>query len=120
MAGKDGNHSKKQRILETALKLFSQKGFHATTTKEIASECGVAEGLIFYYFGDKRKLLLEVVTHFTFFMRIQEAEEQWAKLPLEEALAQYGLRYLRFLNEHIDYLRLIWSPDMIRDETVSR
>lgn len=51
-------NAKKERILNAALKLFSQQGFHATTTKEIAAESGVAEGLIFYHFGDKRKLLL--------------------------------------------------------------
>jgi len=55
---KEDKESKKELIFKAALKLFSQKSFHATTTKDIANECGVAEGLIFYHFGDKRKLLL--------------------------------------------------------------
>lgn len=38
---------------------------------------------------------------------------------LEEALVLYGLEYLQFLKKHIDYLTLIWSPEMIQDEAVS-
>lgn len=112
--------SKKELILRAALKLFSQKGFHATTTKEIAKECGVAEGLIFYHFGDKRKLLLYLVNHFSFAMRLQEEDDLLSKLPLEEALVHFGMKYLHFLKENFDYLMLIWSPEMIQDEAISQ
>lgn len=120
LSSKDSKDSKKERILEVALKLFSQKGFHATTTKEIANECGVAEGLIFYYFGDKRKLLLHIVTNFSFALRIQESELQLTQHTLEEALVAYGLKYLQFLKDNMDYIILIWSPEMIQDEEVSQ
>ncbi|MCV4232684.1 TetR/AcrR family transcriptional regulator [Virgibacillus sp. LDC1] len=112
-------NAKKERILNAALKLFSQQGFHATTTKEIASESGVAEGLIFYHFGDKRKLLLYLVNNFSFVAQLQEDAGELSKLPAEEALFQYGLAYLGFLRTNMDYLMLIWSPELIRDAEVS-
>ncbi|MEC0201632.1 TetR/AcrR family transcriptional regulator [Paenibacillus lautus] len=112
-------NAKKERILTAALKLFSQQGFHATTTKEIASESGVAEGLIFYHFGDKRKLLLYLVNNFSFVAQLQEDAGELSKLPAEEALFQYGLAYLGFLRTNMDYLMLIWSPELIRDAEVS-
>jgi AcrR family transcriptional regulator len=44
-------------ILGAAQKLFAEKGFEATTSKEIAQTANVAEGLIFKYFKDKKGLL---------------------------------------------------------------
>jgi len=119
LANSNNADSKKDRIIAAALKLFSQKGFHGTTTKEIAHECGVAEGLIFYHFGDKRKLLLHIVRNFSFAIQAQKTDGYLSGRTLEEALVLYGLEYLQFLKQHIDYLTLIWSPEMIQDEAVS-
>ena len=50
-----------QAILEAAKHLFAAKGFDATTSKEIAREAKLAEGLIFRYFVDKKGLLQELM-----------------------------------------------------------
>lgn len=50
-----------QSILLTAQKLFAEKGFENTTSKEIAMQAGVAEGLIFKYFKDKKNLLRQIM-----------------------------------------------------------
>lgn len=115
----NNRNTKKERILNTALSLFSKRGYHATTTKEIAAECGVAEGLIFYHFGDKRKLLLHIVRHFSFIQLVHEDVKELAKLSTDEALVRYGLTYLQFLRDHADYIMLIWSPELVLDEEVS-
>lgn len=112
-------NTKKERILNAALKLFSHQGYHATTTKEIAAESGVAEGLIFYHLGDKRKLLLYLVNNFSFVTQLQAEAGELSKLPAEEALFQFGLAYLGFLRTNMDYLMLIWSPELIKDAEVS-
>lgn len=44
------------RIIEAAIKLFSEKGFNGTTTKEIAETAEVNEALIFRHFSTKRDL----------------------------------------------------------------
>jgi AcrR family transcriptional regulator len=44
----------KNQIIEAAMKLFSEKGFHATNSKEIAKEAGVATGCFYSYFTDKK------------------------------------------------------------------
>jgi len=50
-------HEKEQRILESAILIFSEKGFSAATTSEIAKKAGVAEGTIFRYFKTKKDIL---------------------------------------------------------------
>lgn len=42
--------------------LFSEYGYAATSTRRIADAAGVAEGLVFHFFGSKEKLLLEVAS----------------------------------------------------------
>ncbi|WP_281322988.1 TetR/AcrR family transcriptional regulator [Flavobacterium aestivum] len=49
---------KKQIILETALKLFVNNGFHGTATSRIAQEASVANGTLFNYFKSKDELIV--------------------------------------------------------------
>ena len=60
--------STQQKILDAAVRVFSEKGFAGATTSEIAREAGVAEGTIFRHFGTKKGILqgilLSVVTEF--------------------------------------------------------
>ncbi|MFM1653222.1 TetR/AcrR family transcriptional regulator [Brevibacillus sp. B_LB10_24] len=52
---------KQRRILEASIKLFAEKGFHASSTSEIAKEAGVAEGTIFRHYKSKKDILIAVV-----------------------------------------------------------
>lgn len=44
------------RILEIAFDLFREKGYEATTTREIADLAGISRGHLRYYFGKKEEL----------------------------------------------------------------
>ncbi|MDF9844081.1 MULTISPECIES: TetR/AcrR family transcriptional regulator [unclassified Paenibacillus] len=58
----DGQMTPKQiSILEAAIEIFSDKGFSAASTSEIAQKAGVAEGTIFRYYKTKKDLLLSIV-----------------------------------------------------------
>ena len=50
---------RRRQILDAALSLFARHGYGGTTTKAIAREAGITEGLIFHYFGGKAELLVE-------------------------------------------------------------
>ena len=50
-----------QRILKAADKIFTQKGYAATRTRDIAEEAGTNLALLNYYFGSKEKLFKYVV-----------------------------------------------------------
>ena len=47
---------RREQILQTAVNLFSQRGFKGTTTKEIAKAAGVSEAIIFRHFANKGEL----------------------------------------------------------------
>jgi AcrR family transcriptional regulator len=63
---------RKQQILDSALPIFSRKGFAATTTSEIAKAAGVAEGTIYNYFPTKRELFIAVIKNLIITMQLME------------------------------------------------
>ncbi|MFZ5966616.1 MAG: TetR/AcrR family transcriptional regulator [Bacillota bacterium] len=50
-----------EKIIQSAVEIFSQKGYSGTTTKEIAQNAGIAEGTIFRYFPKKKDLLHKIL-----------------------------------------------------------
>ena len=58
---KKSSIKRKGKEMQTALKLFAQKGYADTSTKEIAITAGVSEALIFKHFGNKDSLLSHLI-----------------------------------------------------------
>jgi AcrR family transcriptional regulator len=58
------------RILDTALRLFRERGFDQTTMRDVASEAGVATGAAYYYFRSKEELVM------AFYLRTAELERE--------------------------------------------
>jgi len=68
--------STRDKILESAIKLFAEKGFSGTTTREIAEKAGVNEALIFRHFSTKRDLYSAIIER-------KISEEPGFEYPLE-------------------------------------
>ncbi|MFN2454126.1 MAG: TetR/AcrR family transcriptional regulator [Pyrinomonadaceae bacterium] len=51
------------QIVLVAMRLFSQKGFRGTTTKQIAVAAGVSEAIIFRHFATKKELYAAILDH---------------------------------------------------------
>jgi AcrR family transcriptional regulator len=62
---------RRQQILEAALAVFGQKGFHAANVSDVAAQAGVSQGTIYWYFESKDELLTAALL--TLFEGIEEA-----------------------------------------------
>src|SRR5574337_1840300 len=51
---------KRRLILDAALEVFAERGFHGTTIPEIAAAAGVGAGTLYRYFEHKEALVNEV------------------------------------------------------------
>ncbi len=51
----------RKRIIAAAYRVLAEKGYEATTLKEISKAADAAPGLVHYYFGGKDQLLVEVL-----------------------------------------------------------
>lgn len=58
--------STEDKILNASIVLFSQKGYNAVTTKEIAKEAGVSEMTLFRHFENKHNLFEKAFERFVF------------------------------------------------------
>ncbi len=69
---------KRVQILDAALAVFTRKGVFATRIADIASEAGIAYGLVYHYFRNKEEILNTIF------------EERWARVTelLERAEAR--------------------------------
>ena len=67
--------STKEKILKTAARIFSDKGYKETTIRMIAEAAKVNVAAVNYHYGDKEKLYLEVIRYW--------AEDAFADFPEE-------------------------------------
>lgn len=52
--------TKKEKIIDTAIQLFAEKGFHNTSISKIAEAAGVSKGLMYNYFDSKDELFKHI------------------------------------------------------------
>lgn len=104
----------RKRLLDAALRLFAEKGYQKTSTREIADHAGVNLGAISYYFGDKpglyRAAFCESCCDTASAPDIQLAcdcvpDHRTAGLPPAEALAVFFRNFLQPLKQG-DQVRL--------------
>jgi len=86
------NTNTEDKILNASLVLFSQKGFSAVTTKEIAKEAGVSEMTLFRHFESKHNLFEKVFDKFVFcpeFLALFESLEWDLERDLNKICSSY-------------------------------
>ncbi len=53
---------RRRQILDAAIRVFAQQGFHSCRVSDIADEAGVAYGLVYHYFRSKDEVMNELFT----------------------------------------------------------
>ena len=57
----EGGAETRQRILKAAAVLFARRGFHGTSTRDIANEVGIRQPSLFHHFPSKQAMLAELL-----------------------------------------------------------
>lgn len=109
MMNKEGSLSTRNKILETALKLFSKKGYLGATTKEIAKEAGIAEVTLFRHFPSKEKLFEDVINTYSFLPILKGLLPEISNIPYEKALTVIAKRFLDTLDLRKDMIQIMHS-----------
>lgn len=114
---------KKLKILEAAIKVFSEKGFEGSRTSEIAKEAEVAEGTIFKYFKTKKDLLSGLLIPLSIkFLRplIMKSAEDILKKdkenPTEEILKELFLDRLSLIKKNMPLIKTVLVEAIYHDE----
>lgn len=67
------NKKTKERIIETALRLFAANGFSGTSMQDIASELGITKAALYKHFSGKQEILDSIIC------RMQEGDHEKAQ-----------------------------------------
>ena len=58
--GSDRYQLQRRQAIKSAAAVFGEKGFHGSSTRDIAEHLGIKQGSLYYYFGSKEEALGEV------------------------------------------------------------
>jgi TetR/AcrR family transcriptional regulator len=100
---------RRKQILACAIRVFARKGYHGATTKSISQEAGVAEALIYRYFGSKKGLFSQAVerTAQKLVDGLEHALGQYPRDPSRAMQKTYEF-YLSLLNKSQDMAKMIF------------
>ncbi len=101
--------SARQRLIRSALELFTAQGVSATTTRQIAEKAEVNEVTLFRNFGNKHGLLLAVLEESAAFKNLGESLVQRANPPgnVYQALKDYASESLHALERVPEFVRSV-------------
>jgi AcrR family transcriptional regulator len=101
--------STRNRIVVAAAKAFSERGFRAASTRDIAARAGVNQGLITYYFQSKQELWKAAAGRiFDQLKQVLEQPLEGADAADQRALARERIRgYVRFAAAHPELFRMM-------------
>lgn len=114
---------KQRNILRASIKLFAEKGFHASSTSEIAKEAGVAEGTIFRHYKSKKDILLAVVAPVLlkvaapFILKdVREIFKEESKKPFTEVMTQLYRNRLELVMANEKHVRIMLQEAFFHNE----
>ncbi|MEO8606799.1 MAG: TetR/AcrR family transcriptional regulator [Chloroflexota bacterium] len=83
----DADKNRRDEIVQAALTVFAEQGFHKASIKQIAAAAGLkSPSLIYWYFKDKEELLYAVMTSLTSVFEIDANADAVMDLPPEDVL----------------------------------
>ncbi|UIF86978.1 TetR/AcrR family transcriptional regulator [Cupriavidus sp. UYPR2.512] len=104
----------RDRILKAAIKVFAQRGYDGGRIERISSLAKTYDRMIYYYFGSKEKLFVEVLE--TIYLQLNEAEQQLeheldAADPVR-ALTQLIDFVWQYYLDHPEFVAILTSENM--------
>ena len=107
------------QILNSALSLFAQRGYSATSTREIAERSGVTKPMLYYYFESKEGLCKAVFARLfdQFHSRLREVLS--LKLDPLAQLVEMVWAHLDCCQENKDFARLFFALYFGRESEIS-
>jgi AcrR family transcriptional regulator len=92
-----GTENMKEKIIETSIELFDQKGFKETSVQDIVEAIGVTKGTFYYYFKSKEELLKDICL--TYIEDLIRQQEEILEDPNQDCTAKlYDIVYMLIHN----------------------
>lgn len=105
IAKKLSKEERRESLIKAASALFMEKGYHETTTKDIAMAAGITEPIIYKHFSGKQELFFESIYEIasTLIDNLDIKEE----LDPEEFMQRFIYLHMDIAEKHFDSIRFI-------------
>ena len=90
----------KRKILQTSMKLFSFKGFDATTVDDIASKSNINKAMVYYYYKNKAGLYEQVMSVLMENIYLDIDKEYKKSITAKDALKAFIMTYGKYAQKH--------------------
>ncbi|RFQ06032.1 TetR/AcrR family transcriptional regulator [Pseudomonas putida] len=138
--------AKRQAVLRAAVRIFNERGFHATLLEDVAVSLGISKPTIYHYLGNKEQVLLQCVIHGLEQLieaadaakkepgrgidRLRSYLRRYAEINMDdfgrcvirtgdEALSEEGRKQFRGLKGEIDHAMRTLIEDAIKDGSIA-
>ncbi len=93
---------RRAQILDSASRLFSERGYHATSMRDLAGDLGMQGGSLYAHISGKEELLIEIVN-----VASRQFDEalftlSGLELPADEKLREAMHRHIRVVADNMD------------------
>ncbi len=104
----------RNRILQTAVKIFAEKSFEGSRIDEIAREAGVPKSLIYYHFKSKDDILEVLTQNFIdeYMSLIRAAEQDTHEKKAQELSQRIQNQYAAFGQRNADLIRVMFIDSL--------
>ncbi len=108
----------RERILDTAVKIFAEKSYEGSRIDEIAKEAKVPKSLIYYHFKSKEAILQVLLDNFIkeYLDIIADTTKENHKEKAENITARMKSRYHQFGQQNADLVRVILIESLKKTE----
>jgi len=112
--------ARRAQLLETALSVFAEKGFHDTSMNDVAIAAGVTKPVLYQHFESKRHLYGELLEHVgSELLQVLVDATNEADGPRQQVERGYAT-FFRFVGENRNAYRLLFWGGNRRDDEFSQ
>lgn len=107
--------SRKNTIIESAMKLFAHKGYHGTSMQEIADNSGIAKASLYNHFKSKEDIAISIFKYHyeILFKKVSEIGKEPGLSPKERFTKQLTFQLKQFY-EHKDFIQMRMGEQVIK------
>lgn len=110
MTQEERSEKSRHQILDSALKLFSHKGYGATSVRDIAEEAGLSKGNVYHHFPDKEAIFRALIDRY--FQAMSQPDFPFnralASGSFPENLEHIGHAIREIIRDYREYIALIY------------
>lgn len=111
---------RREQLLKSAKELFAMQGYHGTTTRQITKHIGMADGLIYHYFPEGKKQILDTILKEFLEDRYLYVESDIAALKetmtIQEILTSLGTIYFNYIARDKNVLLILLKEKGVYSE----